>query len=95
MIPSLAIKAFKGTWSGAGTYFRGDVVKGSNDSFYKATADGGQAEDPVADTNNTFWERSSSNMMDATASASLYLTINETVDKLNLLIEHVRSKEGR
>lgn len=45
-----------GAWSGAGTYVTGVYVLGSNGSTYIAIANGGQAEDPVLDVDNTYWK---------------------------------------
>lgn len=46
---------YKETWSSSGNYIKFDWVKGSDNKIYMAVADGGQVQDPVTDTNNTYW----------------------------------------
>lgn len=47
----------QGTWSGGGSYALYDRVKDDGTTnVYVATVAGGQAEDPSADTNNTYWK---------------------------------------
>ena len=48
--------AYLEEWAGAGTYVTGDRVLGSDGKVYEAIADGGEAEDPTTDGDNTYWE---------------------------------------
>jgi len=47
---------YKEAWNGTHTYIVGVFVLGSDSKIYLAMADGGQAEDPVLDTDNTYWK---------------------------------------
>ena len=59
--------AYTEVWSGGGTYVTGDFVKGSDNNTYEAIADGGQAEDPTTDGDNTYWELEGTAVVWATA----------------------------
>lgn len=87
-IPYPLLKVYKEAWSGSNKYILGDWVKDSDDKIYKAIADGGEAEQPSLDTNNTYWIEESSDY------ASLlvgFTGLNEAIDKVNILIAHIRN----
>jgi hypothetical protein len=48
-------------WNGGSTYYKGDFVTGSDSKIYEAHTNGGEAEDPTTDGDNTYWyERAAS-----------------------------------
>jgi hypothetical protein len=90
--PIQMLHVYKESWDSGSTYIKGDWVKGSDSKLYLALLDGGEAEDPIADTNNDYWiikDNYEYNFANAVNDPVSYNGLNLLIDRFNMLLQEM------